>query len=72
MQMKAYKDKRCPLFYIDETWVDRNLDILNMSAKITVMCIHASVNSGNRLLMMHVIGINGYLPNVQQETAVDK
>jgi len=31
-----------------------------------VMCIHTTVNSGNRLLMKHGVGINGYLPNVQQ------
>jgi transposase len=38
----------------------------HVSKNYRVMCIHTSVNSGNGLLKMHVVVINGYLPNVQE------
>jgi hypothetical protein len=52
-----------PVFYIDESWVDSNLTFRKFLQKEEVMGVQTNVNSGNRLIMLHVGGINGFLPN---------
>jgi hypothetical protein len=66
-----------PLFYIDESWVDSNLTFCKCWQNEEVMGVQANENSGNRLIMLHVRGINGFLPNaawleVQQGTTMVK
>jgi hypothetical protein len=51
--------------YVDESWVDSSLTFRKFWQSDDVMGIQTSVNSGNRLIMLHVGGINGFLPNSQ-------
>jgi hypothetical protein len=61
LKMK-YQDKGHPIFYIDESWVDSNLTCRKCWQNEEVMGVQGNVNSGNRLIMLHVGGINGFLP----------
>jgi hypothetical protein len=60
---KGVPGQEHPIFYIDESWVDRNLIFRKCWKNEEVMGVQANVNPGNRLIMLHVGGINGFLPN---------
>jgi hypothetical protein len=56
VKIKEYRDKGHPIFYIVESWNDSNL-AFSKCWQNEVMGIQANVNSGNRLIMLHVGGI---------------
>jgi hypothetical protein len=63
VKIKEYQDKGHPIFYIDKSWVDSNLTFHKCWQNEQVMDVQANVNSGSRLIMLHVGGNNGFLPN---------
>jgi hypothetical protein len=63
VKIKEYRDKGHPIFYIDESWVDSSLTFRKSWQNEKVMGVQANVNSVNMLIMLHVAGINGFLPN---------
>ena len=50
------------MFYMHKTWTDSNLTFHSYWQEGEVIGIHTHVNSGNRLMMLHVGGIGGFLP----------
>ena len=50
------------MFYTYKTWTDSNLTFCKCWQEGEVMGIHTYVNSGNRLVMLHVGEIGGFLP----------
>jgi hypothetical protein len=65
VKMKQYQEEGCPILYLDESCVDSNLTFKKCWQRDDVMGIQMNVNSENRLIMLHVGGINGFLPNSQ-------
>jgi hypothetical protein len=65
MKMKQYQEEGCPILYVDESWVDSNLMFRKCCQSNDIMDIQANVNYGNRLIMLHVRGINGFVHNPQ-------
>jgi hypothetical protein len=63
VKIKEYCDKGHPIFYTDKSWVDSSLTFRKCWQNEEVMSVQADVNSGNRLIVLHVAGINGFLPN---------
>jgi len=62
-KIKKYQDNGHSVFYTYETWTDSNLTFCKCWPNDEVMDIHTNVNSGNGFIMLHVGGINGFLPN---------
>jgi hypothetical protein len=56
-------NKGHPTCCVDESWVDSNLTVRKCRQNEEVMGVQANVNSGNRLIILHVGGINVFLPN---------
>ena len=50
------------MFYTHKTWTDSNLTFRKCWQEGEVMGIHTYVNSGNRLIMLYVGEIGGFLP----------
>jgi hypothetical protein len=63
VKMKQYQEEGRPILYVNESWVDSNLMLRN--------CwqgnhgYQANVNSGSRLIMLHVACRNGFVPNTE-------
>jgi hypothetical protein len=62
VKIKEHRDKGCPIFYTDESWVHSNLTFHKCWQNEEVMGIQANVNSVNRLIMLHAGGINWFFP----------
>jgi hypothetical protein len=62
VKKKQYREEGRPVMYV-ESWVDSNLTFRKCWQSDDVMGIQMNVNSGNRLIMLHVGGINGFVPN---------
>jgi hypothetical protein len=60
VKIKEYREKGHPIFYFDESWVDSNLTFRKYWQNKEVMGVQANMNSGNRLIMLHVGGIMGF------------
>jgi hypothetical protein len=54
VKIKEYRDKGHPIFYTDDLWVDSNLTIRKCLQNEEVVGVQTNVNSGNRLIMLHV------------------
>jgi hypothetical protein len=63
VKIKEFRDKGHPIFYTDESWVDSNLSFRKCWQNEEVVGVQTNVNSGNRLNMLRVGGINGFLPD---------
>ena len=50
------------MFYMHKTWTDSNLTFHKYWQEGEVIGIHTHVNLGNRLIILHVGGIGGFLP----------
>jgi hypothetical protein len=61
VKMKQYQEEGRPILYA-ESWVDSSLTFRKFWQSDDVMGIQTNVNSGNILIMLHVGGINGFLP----------
>jgi len=61
-EIQEYEDNGHLMFYTHYTWTDSNLTFRKCWQEGEVMGIHTYVNSGNRLIMLHVGGIGGFLP----------
>ena len=57
-----YRDNGHLMFYTHNTLTDSNLTFRKCWQEGVVMGIHTHVNLGNRLIMLHVGGIGGFLP----------
>jgi hypothetical protein len=60
VKMKQYREEGRPILYADESWVDRNLTFRKCWQSDDVMGIQTKVNSGNRLIMLHVGVLMGF------------
>jgi hypothetical protein len=65
VKMKQYQDEGCPILCDGEFWVDSKLMFRKCWQSDDIMGIQANVNSVNRLITLHVGGINGFVPNAQ-------
>jgi hypothetical protein len=63
VKIKEYREKGHPIFCIDESWVDSNPTFRKFWQNEEVLGVQTNVNSGHRLIMLHVEEINGFLPN---------
>ena len=61
-EIQEYRDDGHLIFYMHKTWPDSNLTFHNCWQEGEVIGIHTHVNSGNRLIMVHVRGTGGLLP----------
>jgi len=61
-KVQKYGDNGHLMFYTHKTWIDSNLTFYSCWQEGEVIGIHTHVNSGNRLIMLHVGGIGGFLP----------
>jgi hypothetical protein len=50
------------MFYTHKTWTDSNIKFCKCWQECEVIGIHTNVNSGNRLIVLHIGGIGGFLP----------
>jgi len=50
------------IFYTHNTWTDSKLTFHKRWHEGEVLGVHTDVTSGNRLIMLHVRGIGGFLP----------
>ena len=61
-EVQEYRDNGHLMFCMHQTWTDSNLTFRKCWQKGEVLGIHTHVNSGNRLTMLHIGGIGGFLP----------
>jgi len=61
-EVQEYGDNGHLMFCGHKTWTDSNLTFYTCWQEGEVIGIHNYVNSGNRLIMLHVGGIGGFLP----------
>ena len=61
-EVQEYWDNGHLMFYTHKTWTDSNLTFRKCWQEGEVIGIHTQVNSGNRLIMLHVGAISGFLP----------
>ena len=61
-EVQDYRENGHLIFYTHQTWTDSNLTYRKCWQEGEVIGIHTHVNSGNRLIMLHVGGIGGFLP----------
>jgi len=64
-KIKKYQDNGHSVLYAYETRTDSNLKFCRCWPNVEVVDVHTNVNSGNKFIMLHVGGINGFLPNAQ-------
>jgi len=62
MEVQVYGDNGHLMFYTHRTWTDSNLTFHKCWQECEVIGIHTHLNSGNRLIMLLVGGIGGFLP----------
>ena len=60
-EVQEYWDIGHLTFYMHKTWTDSNLTFCMCWQEGEVTGIHTHVNWGNRLIMLHVGGIGGFL-----------
>ncbi len=61
-EVQEYWDNGHLMFYKHKTWTDSNLTFHKCWQEGEVMGIHTHVNLGNKLIMLHLVGIGGFLP----------
>jgi len=61
-EVQEYWDNGHLIFYTHKTWIDSNLTFHKCWQECEVIGIHTHVTSGNRLIMLLVGGIGGFLP----------
>jgi len=61
-EVQEYGDNGHLMFYTHKTWTDSNLTFHKFWQECEFIGIHTHVNSGNRLIMLHVGGTGGFLP----------
>ena len=61
-EVQEYRDDGHLIFYMHKTWPDGNLTFHNCWQEGEILGIHTHVNTGNRLIMLHVRGTGGLLP----------
>ena len=61
-RIQEYWDNGLLMFYVHKTWTYSGLTFHKCWQEGEVVGIHTHVNSGNRLIMLHVGGIGGFLP----------
>jgi hypothetical protein len=61
-EVQEYSDDGHLIFYMHKTWPDSNLTFHSCWQEDEVIGIRTHVNSGNRLIMVHVGGTGGLLP----------
>ena len=61
VEVQAYGDNGHLMFYTHKTWTDSNLTFCKCWWECEVIGIHTHVNWGNRLIMLHIGGIGGFL-----------
>ena len=61
-EVQEYRDNGHLMFYTHETWTDSNLTFRKCREEGEFVGILTHVNSGNRLIMLHVGGNGGFLP----------
>ena len=60
-EVQEYQDNGHLMFYVPNTWTESNIIFCKCWKEGEVMGIHTHVNSGNRLIMLHVGGISRFL-----------
>ena len=60
-EVQEYRNDGHLMFNMHKTWTDSNLTFCKYWQEGEVMGIHTYVNLGNRLIMLHVGGICGFL-----------
>lgn len=61
IKIEEYQDKEHPIFYTDESWDDSNLTLHKCQKNEEIVGVQTNVKSANRLLMLRVGLINGFL-----------
>ena len=61
-EVQDYGDNGHLMLYVHKTWTDSNLTFHNCWQEGEVMGIRTDVNTGNRLIMLCIGGIGGFLP----------
>jgi hypothetical protein len=62
---KAAAEGGSEIFYLDESWVDSNLTFRKCWQDESDFGVLVDVNEKNRLIILHIGSINGFLQNVE-------
>jgi len=62
VEVQAYGGNGHLMLYVHKTRTDSNLTFCKCWQGCEVIDIHTHVNSGKRLIMLHIGGIGGFLP----------
>jgi hypothetical protein len=61
--MKRFQEEGKEIFYVNESWIDSNITFSKRWQGETEFGIQKNYNAGNRLILLHAGGENGFLQN---------